>query len=145
MHLYNYIWVVILVLMLNLAFFSPKFSCGIDKVLVCLCPCGFDNPRNTLRWKLLQLASVHLWIILLGLRTANKAKDDCEERTWTWEVMKFWSRNCPVPDKSGKDRTIPVLEVTDKSSNDQTTPVLGSLETKSSELPNQGVTSNQNE
>jgi hypothetical protein len=40
-------------------------------VLVCLCPCGFDNPRNTLRWKLLQLASVRLWINLLGLRTAN--------------------------------------------------------------------------
>jgi hypothetical protein len=48
MHLYNYIWIVLLVSRLNLAF-SPKLSCGIDKVLVCLYPCGFDNPRNTLR------------------------------------------------------------------------------------------------
>jgi hypothetical protein len=40
-------------------------------VLVCLCPCGFDNSRNTLRWKLLQLASICLRIILFGLRTDN--------------------------------------------------------------------------
>jgi hypothetical protein len=40
-------------------------------MLVCLYPCGFDNPRNTFRWKLLQLASVCLQIILLSLRTAN--------------------------------------------------------------------------
>jgi hypothetical protein len=71
MNLYNYIWVVIFIPRLNLAFLSPKLSCVIDKVLVCLCPSGFDNPRNTLRWKLLQLASVYSWIILLGLRTAN--------------------------------------------------------------------------
>jgi hypothetical protein len=71
MHLYNYIWVVLLIPRLNLVFLSPKLSHGIHKVLVNLCPCGFDNPRNTLRWKLLQLASVRLWIILLGLRTAN--------------------------------------------------------------------------
>jgi hypothetical protein len=71
MHLYNYIWFVILVSRLNLAFLSPKLSRGIDKVLVYLCPCGFEYPRNTLRWKLLQLESVCLRIILLGLRTAN--------------------------------------------------------------------------
>jgi hypothetical protein len=71
MHLCNCIWVVLLVSMLNLAFLSPKLSHGIDIVLVCLCPRGFDNPRNTLRWKLLQLASVRLRIILFGLRTAN--------------------------------------------------------------------------
>jgi hypothetical protein len=34
---------------LNLVFLSPKLSRGIDIVLVYLCPCGFDNPRNTLR------------------------------------------------------------------------------------------------
>jgi hypothetical protein len=71
MHLYNYIWVVLLVPRLNLAFLSPKLSRDIDKVLVWLCPCRFDNSRNTLTWKLLQLASVRLRIILLGLRTAN--------------------------------------------------------------------------
>jgi hypothetical protein len=68
--------------MLNLAFLSLKLSCGIDKVLICLYPCGFDNPRNTLKQKLQQLASVHLQIILLGLSTANKlssavAGDNC--------------------------------------------------------------------
>jgi hypothetical protein len=57
--------------MLNLSFLSPNLSQGIDKVLVCLCPCGFNNPRNTLRWKLLQLAFLCLRIILLCLRTAN--------------------------------------------------------------------------
>jgi hypothetical protein len=72
MHSYNYIWVFLLITRLNLDFLSPKLSRGIYKVVVCLCPCGFENPRNTLRWKLLQLASVHLRIILLGLRTANK-------------------------------------------------------------------------
>jgi hypothetical protein len=70
-HLYNCIWVVLLVSRLNLAFISPKLSRGIDILLVYLCPCGFDNPRNTLMWKLLQLASVRLRIILFGLRTAN--------------------------------------------------------------------------
>jgi hypothetical protein len=45
MHLYNYIWVVLLVPRLNLSFLSPKLSRGIDKVLVCLYSCGFDNPR----------------------------------------------------------------------------------------------------
>jgi hypothetical protein len=58
MHLYNYIWVVLLISRLNLAFLSPKLSRGIDKVLVFLYPYGFNNPRNTLRWKLLQLSSV---------------------------------------------------------------------------------------
>jgi hypothetical protein len=48
MHLYNYILVVLLIPRLNIAFLSPKLSHGIDKVLVCLCPCGFNNPRNTL-------------------------------------------------------------------------------------------------
>jgi hypothetical protein len=38
MHLYNYIWVVLLISRLTLAFLSPKLSCGIDIVLVCLCP-----------------------------------------------------------------------------------------------------------
>jgi hypothetical protein len=71
MHLYNYIWVVLLVPRLSLAFLSPKLSRGIDKVLVCLSPCGFDNPRNTLRWKLIQLAFVRCPIILLGLGTTN--------------------------------------------------------------------------
>jgi hypothetical protein len=71
MHLYNYIWVVLLIPKLNLVFLSPKLSHSIDKVLLYLCPYGFDNPKNTLRWKLLQLASVCLRIILLGLRTAN--------------------------------------------------------------------------
>jgi hypothetical protein len=42
-------------------------------MLVCLCPYGFDNPRNTLRSKLLQLASVRLQIILFGLRSANSS------------------------------------------------------------------------
>jgi hypothetical protein len=72
MHLYTCIWVVQLVSRLNLAFLSLKLSRGIDIMLVCLCLCGFNNPRNTLRWKLLQLASVRLQIILFGLRTANK-------------------------------------------------------------------------
>jgi hypothetical protein len=45
---------------------------ALDKVLVCLCPCGFDNLRNTLRWKLLQLAYVRLQIILFGLSTTNR-------------------------------------------------------------------------
>jgi hypothetical protein len=71
MHLYNYICVVLLIPRLNIGFLSPKLSCGIDKVLVCLCHYGLDNPRNTLRRKLLQLASLHLRIILLDLRTAN--------------------------------------------------------------------------
>jgi hypothetical protein len=71
MHLFNCIWVVLLISRLNLAFLSPKLSRGIDIVLVYLCPCGLDNPRNTLRWKLLQLASIHLRIILFSLRTAN--------------------------------------------------------------------------
>jgi hypothetical protein len=71
MHLYNCIWVILLISRLNLAFLSLKLSRGIDIVLVCLYPCGFDNPRNTLRWKLLQLASVCLRIILFGLRTVN--------------------------------------------------------------------------
>jgi hypothetical protein len=43
MHSYNRIWVVLLISRLNLAFVSPKLSRGIDVVLVCLCPCGFDN------------------------------------------------------------------------------------------------------
>jgi hypothetical protein len=38
MHLYNCIWVVLLVPRLNLAFLSPKLSCGIYIVLVYLCP-----------------------------------------------------------------------------------------------------------
>jgi hypothetical protein len=71
MHLYNCIWVILLVSTLNLAFLSPKLSRGIDKVLVCLCPYGFDNPKNTLRWNLLQLAFVRLRIILFALGTAN--------------------------------------------------------------------------
>jgi hypothetical protein len=49
MHLYNYISVVILVPRLNIAFLPPKLSRGIDNVLVYLCSCGFNNPRNTLR------------------------------------------------------------------------------------------------
>jgi hypothetical protein len=73
MDLYNCIWVVLLVSRLNLVFLSPKLSRGIDKILVYLCPCGFDNPRNTLRWKLLQLAFVCLRIILLGLSFANNS------------------------------------------------------------------------
>jgi hypothetical protein len=72
MHLYNCIWVVLLISRLNLAFLSPKLSRVIDKVLVYLYPCWFNNPRNTLRWKLLQLTFVRLWIILFGLRTASK-------------------------------------------------------------------------
>jgi hypothetical protein len=72
MHLYNCIWVVLLVSRFNLSFLSPKLSCGMDIVLGYLCPCRFDNPRNTLRWKLLQLAFVRLWIILFGFRTTNK-------------------------------------------------------------------------
>jgi hypothetical protein len=79
MHLYNCIWVVRLVSRLNLAFLSLKLSCDIDIVLVYLYPCGFDNPGNTLRWKLLQLAYVHLRIILFGLRTANKDGDYYED------------------------------------------------------------------
>jgi hypothetical protein len=71
MLLYNCIWVVLLVSRLNLAFLSPKLSHGIDKVLVWLYPCGFDNPRNTFRWKLQQLTYVRLQIILFGLRTVN--------------------------------------------------------------------------
>jgi hypothetical protein len=71
MHLYNCIWVVLFVSRLNLAFLSPKLSRDIDKVLVYLYPCGFDNPMNTRRWKLLQLAFVRLRIILFGIRTVN--------------------------------------------------------------------------
>jgi hypothetical protein len=83
MHLYNCIWVVLLVSRLNLTFLLPKISHGIDKVLVYLYPSGFNNPMNTLRWKLLQLAPVRLQIILFGLRTANKlsgtvAGDSCD-------------------------------------------------------------------
>jgi hypothetical protein len=43
MHLYNCICVVLLISRLNLVFLSPKLSRGIDKVLVYLCPNGFDN------------------------------------------------------------------------------------------------------
>jgi hypothetical protein len=32
-----------------LYFCSLKLSHGIDKILVFLYPCGFNNPRNTLR------------------------------------------------------------------------------------------------
>jgi hypothetical protein len=32
---------------------------------------GFNNPRNSPRWKLLQLACVRLWIFLFGLRATN--------------------------------------------------------------------------
>jgi hypothetical protein len=90
MHLHNCIWVVLPFSRLNLAFLSLKLSHGIDKVLVCLCLCGFDNPRNTLRWKLLQLVSVRLRIILLSLRTANIASDTWNVNTpffklgWAW-------------------------------------------------------------
>jgi hypothetical protein len=90
MHLYNCIWVVLLISMLNLAFLSPKLSRDIDKVLVCLCTCGFDNPRNTLRWKLLQLAFLRFRIILLGLRTANTCHGQRQlgsaiyRMTWQW-------------------------------------------------------------
>jgi hypothetical protein len=76
MHLYNCIYVVLLISRLNLAFISPNLSRGIDIVLVCLCPCGFDNPRNTPRSKLLQLASIHLRII-------------CNTRFL--QIIKFWS------------------------------------------------------
>jgi hypothetical protein len=38
MHLYNCIWVVLLVARLHLAFLSPKLSRGVDIVLVYLCP-----------------------------------------------------------------------------------------------------------
>jgi hypothetical protein len=71
MHLYNCVWVVLLIPRLNLPLLSPKLSRGIDIVLVYHYPCGFDNPTNTLRWNLLQLAYICLWIILLGLRTTN--------------------------------------------------------------------------
>jgi hypothetical protein len=72
MHLYSCIWVVLLISRLNLALLSPKLSHGIDIVLVYLCPCGFDNPRNKHRWKLLQLTTVCLRIILFDLRTTNR-------------------------------------------------------------------------
>jgi hypothetical protein len=49
MHLYNCILVDLLSSKLNIAFLFPKLSRGVDIVLVCLCPCGFDKPRNTLR------------------------------------------------------------------------------------------------
>jgi hypothetical protein len=85
--------------MLNLAFLSKKLSCGIDIVLVYLCPYGFNNPRNTLRSKLLQLASICLRIILFGLRTSNKlsdaiAGDSCaderERETWGYARWRWW-------------------------------------------------------
>jgi hypothetical protein len=88
MHLYDSIWVVLLISRLNLAFLSPKLSHDIDKVLVCLCPCGFNNHRNTFRWKLLQLASVRLRIILFGLRTANSWARKCwsaRGMMWAWK------------------------------------------------------------
>jgi hypothetical protein len=96
MHFYNCIWVVLLISRLNLAFLSPKLSCSIDKVLVYLCPYGFDNPRNTLRWKLLQLASVRMWIILFGLRTANSEQLKLPQRRCrNHEVgdSKLWQTN----------------------------------------------------
>jgi hypothetical protein len=99
MHLYNCIWVILLISRLNLAFLSPKLSHGIDKVLIYLCPCGFDNPRNTLRWKLLQLTSVCLQIILFGLRTANKCltNERCEEVWGEMKVSALLHRAIPHP------------------------------------------------
>jgi hypothetical protein len=91
MHLYSYIWVVQLVPRLNLAFVSPRISRGIGKVLVCLSPYGFDNPSNTLRRKLLQLASVFLRIILLGLRTANSVYT----KAYMWKTTLGWGRTRP--------------------------------------------------
>jgi hypothetical protein len=35
--------------LVRLYFCFLKLSHSIDKILVCLCPYGFDNPRNTLR------------------------------------------------------------------------------------------------
>jgi hypothetical protein len=96
MHLYNCIWVILLISRLNLAFLSPKLSHGIDKVLVCLCPYGFDNPRNTLRWKLLQLASVRIRIILFDLRTANKRPVSCFVLTSTSTLLAV---ELPLPSK----------------------------------------------
>jgi hypothetical protein len=94
MHLYNCIWVVLLNSRLNLAFLSPKLSHGIDKMLVYLCPSGFDNHRNTLRWKLLQLAFVRLWIILFGLRTANNTVGSLSTLT-PLPVIYSWSSTLP--------------------------------------------------
>jgi hypothetical protein len=85
--------------MLNLAFLSKKLSFGIDIVLVYLCPYGFNNPRNTLRSKLLQLASICLRIILFFLRTSNKlsdaiAGDSCaderERESWGYARWRWW-------------------------------------------------------
>jgi hypothetical protein len=90
MHLYNYIWVVLFVSRLNLVFLSPKLSRGIDEVLVYLYPCGFDNSRNTFRWKLLQLASVRLRIILFGLRTANTRSHRCHREPF----LLRWQEAC---------------------------------------------------
>jgi hypothetical protein len=64
-------------------------------MLDCLCPCGFDNPRNTLRWKLLQLAPIRLRINLFGLRTANTdsvaATDSVEAgSTHSWRERTWW-------------------------------------------------------
>jgi hypothetical protein len=92
MHLYNCIWAVLLDSRLNLAFLSPKLPCVIDKVLLCLCPCGFDYPRNTLRWKLLQLASIRLKIILFGLRTANTSQ--CPSTTRGGQEAGEWGSRC---------------------------------------------------
>jgi predicted secreted protein len=104
MHLYNCIWVVLLVSRLNLAFISPKLSHGIDIMLVCLCPCRFDNPRNTVRWKLLQLASVHLRIILFGLRTANREKN--LQRTWSGSETRSTGANLRTGNENEAERKI---------------------------------------
>jgi hypothetical protein len=100
MHLYNCIVVALLASKLNLAFLSPKLSHGIDTVLVCIYPCGFDNLRNTLRWKLLQLASIHLRIILFGLRTANGVP--CWKRQYEWTIKIYVAYN-EQKGKSHKD------------------------------------------
>jgi hypothetical protein len=51
-------------------------------VLVCLCPCGFDDPRNTLKCKLLQLTYVCLQIILFGLRIGNNPLQQVIPHPW---------------------------------------------------------------
>jgi hypothetical protein len=55
MHPYNCIRVVLLVSRLTLVVLSPKLSCGIDKVLVCLCPC-----ESCYNWHLYALAGYYV-------------------------------------------------------------------------------------
>jgi hypothetical protein len=87
--------------MLNLAFLSPKLSRGIDKVPLCLCPCGFDNPRTTLKVKATTIGIRMLTDYSVGHKDRQQA---APPSVWTWYnlmlvmVEEMTSKSCPTPD-----------------------------------------------